>query len=200
MPKIATILSHDDHGQQYISLLLSRDALFLDPEGIPSPGIGLSAAQARLLADRLVMLAGQADGQVVPESAKGSPAAILVVHDGTLRGDRAFGLALTMAQDSDATLYLYVCDQFQLPSPADDIVEECARQLGALQVVAARCAAEAASRAIRLKACVISMDAQGGAIVPPQEDIDFLILPQPDASSEEAVCRGDVGRYVVLVR
>ena len=176
--------------------MLSRDALFLDPDGIPSPGIGLSVTQARALAERLLMLASQAE--TVPETAAAS-SAILVVHDGTTRGDRAFELAFTMARDYDALFYLHVRDQFAWHCPGD-VVEQCARQLSVLQDVAARCAKQAARQRVRMKPRVMTIDEEGGALAPPDADIDFLILPQPDNSSEQATCPTNIGRYTVFVR
>ena len=197
MPKVATILSDDGQSQKSVSLMLSRDALFLDPDGIPSPGIGLSATQARALAERLLILASQAEGTETREI--GATPGILVVHDLTTRGDRAFALALTMARDTDAPVYLHIRNQ---PAWHDtgDVIEQCARQLGALQGVAARCAAEAARQGVRMKPCVMTVDREGGALVPPDSDIDFLILPQPDTSSDQAPCPTNIGRYTVLVR
>ena len=196
MPKIATILSDGDQGQKSISLMLSRDALFLDPDGIPSPGIGLSADQARTLAGRLLTLASQAEGEETAEIAATS-AAIMVVHDGTTRGDRAFGLALRMARDSDAFLYLHIRDQSAWHHPGD-VVEQYARPLGALQSIAARCATEAARQGVRMKPCVMTIDEHGGGLAAPDADIDFLILPRSD-NSEQAACPTGIGRYIVLV-
>ena len=198
MPKIATILSDDGQGQKSISLMLSRDALFLDPDGIPSPGIGLSATHARALAERLLMLAGQAEGKEMPEIGAAS-GAILVVHDLTTRGDRAFALALTMARDSDALLYLHVRNQ-PTWDQLGDVVEQTARQLGELQSVAARCAAAATGQGVRMKPCVMTIGGDGGSLAPPDTAIDFLILPRPDTSSEQALCPTDIGRYIILVR
>ena len=198
MPKIATILSDDCQSQKSISLMLSRDALFLDPDGIPSPGIGLSAAQARALAERLLLLATQSEGKELPDIGT-APGAILVVPDLTTRGERAFALALTMARDSGAPLHLHVRNQSAWHHPGD-VVEQCVMQLGALQGVAARCAAEAARQGVRMKPCVMTIDGDGGSLVPPDTEIDFLILPRPDASSEQAPCPTNIGRYTILVR
>jgi hypothetical protein len=198
MPKIAAILSDNSQSEKSISVMLSRDALFLDTEGIPSPGIGLSATQARTFAERLLTLAGEAESREAPEIGTGS-GSILVVHDLTPRGERAFALALTLARESDAHLYLHVRDKSAWSGPGD-VVEQCSRQLGVLRSVAARCAAEAASQGVRLKPCVLTIDGDSGAFGAPETDIDFLIMPRPDTSSERASCPANIGRYVVLVR
>ena len=125
--------------------------------------------------------------------------AILVVHDLTTRGEKAFELALTLARDSDAHLYLHVRNQSAWHYPGD-VIEQCARQLGALQGVAARCAAEAARQGVRMKPCVMTIDGDGGSLAPPDADIDFLVMPRPDGSSEQAPCPTNIGRYIVLVR
>src|SRR5262245_25666641 len=98
MPKIMTVPSTNTQGRNSVSLLLSRDALFLDADGIPSPGIELSPEQARSLGERLLLLAQEAASPPTSQSRTQS-AAILILHDGTKRGDRAFALALAMARD-----------------------------------------------------------------------------------------------------
>ena len=64
MPQIGMVLCPAngvvDH--KTIALMLSRDALFMDPDGIPFPGIEFSPEQARRVAARLVTLADQAEG------------------------------------------------------------------------------------------------------------------------------------------
>ena len=104
-----------------------------------------------------------------------------------------------MARDSDALLYLHLRDQSAWHHP-EDVVEQYARQLGALQDVCARCAAEAARQGVRMKPCVMTIDGDGGSLVPPDADIDFLILPRPDTSSEQALCPTNIGRYIVFVQ
>ncbi len=66
--------------------------------------------------------------------------------------------------------------------------------------IAARCAEEAARQSVRMESSIMTIDADREGIVLPDKDVDFVVVPQVDGSSEPAVIPGNVGRFVVLVR
>ena len=46
----------------------------------------------------------------------------------------------------------------------------------------------------------MTMGADGEEIVPPEKEVDYVIVPQADSSSEPAVRPGNIGRFIVMVR
>lgn len=110
MPQIVAVRTKDDSSRDSIAVVLSQDAVCLGPDGQPWSGVSLSAQLARSLAARLLDLAKEIEDQdqkhalepryLVPITS------ILVLHDGSLQGVRAFSLALDMAFRSNACIKL----------------------------------------------------------------------------------------------
>ena len=111
MPHIVTIRSKNETNQDVICLVLSQDAVAVDANGDPWCGVTLTSVQARSLAERLYSFALEIDnqeGQGYQTSSLSLPHldSVVVVHDGSLQGHRAFQMALEFARRSFATLDL----------------------------------------------------------------------------------------------
>jgi len=111
MPQIVTLRTDSDPNGETIAVVLSQDAVCLGPDGEPWSGVSLNSQEARTLAARLVALAVEIEGQrdldrrTCPDSLD-KLASILVFHDGSEQGHRAFRLALDLAARSLATIQL----------------------------------------------------------------------------------------------
>src|SRR5262245_7715410 len=111
MPHIVTIRSKNETNQDVICLVLSQDAVAVDANGDPWCGVTLTSVQARSLAERLYSFALEIDnqeGQGYQTSSLSLPHldSVVVVHDGSLQGHRAFQMALQFASRSLARLDL----------------------------------------------------------------------------------------------
>jgi nucleotide-binding universal stress UspA family protein len=115
MPQIVAIRTKDDSSRDTISVVLSQDAVCLGPDGQPWSGVSLTAQLARSLAERLLGLAKEIEGQEKPDKLEhyGSQdsfrpltqvSSILVLHDGSGQGHRAAALALDLASRSLASV------------------------------------------------------------------------------------------------
>src|SRR5262245_3526826 len=109
MPSISTIRSKDTDNNDVVALILSQDSVSAGPDGDPWCGIALSAEQARSLAERLCDFANEIENQEEPGfrcSSRLMPHlhTVLVLHDGTHQGHRAFRAALNLAARSLAAL------------------------------------------------------------------------------------------------
>ena len=125
--------------------------------------------------------------------------AILVVHDGTDCGERAFDLALSMARDTNTELHLHVRppSEWELGTSS---MERCVMHMDELQDIASRCRTVAESHGVRMKPNVTAFGEPNPVVLPPDTEIDFLIVPRPDRGSETPLIPSDLGRYMVLVR
>jgi len=115
MPQIVAIRTKDDSSGDTISVVLSQDAVCLGPDGQPWSGVSLTAQLARSLAERLLGLAKEIEGQE-PEGRQEhrrnqdsfrpltQVSSILVLHDGSGQGHRAASLALDLASRSLASV------------------------------------------------------------------------------------------------
>jgi len=111
MPHIVTIRSKNETSQDVICLVLSQDAVAVDANGDPWCGVTLTSQQARSLAERLYSFALEIDNreeQGYRTSSLSLPHldSVVVVHDGSLQGHRAFQIALEFARRSLGTLHL----------------------------------------------------------------------------------------------
>jgi hypothetical protein len=111
MPQIVAVRTKDDSSQETIAVVLSQDAVCLGPDGQPWSGVSLSAPLARSFAERLLGLAKEIEDQ--KQIAKRDPFrsliqvnSILVFHDGSGQGHRAWELAMDLASRSLATMQL----------------------------------------------------------------------------------------------
>ena len=109
MPRIFTIRAKDDSDRDVISLVLSQDAVSVGPNGDPWCGVTLSSAQARSLAQRLASIAVEIENQEETGYRTSSRSlvhmgSVVVVHDGSQRGHRAFEAAFHLAGCSVASL------------------------------------------------------------------------------------------------
>src|SRR5258705_7355262 len=110
MPRIVTIRSKDDSNREVISLVLSQDAVTESPNGDPCAGVTLNSEQARSLARRLSKLAAELESReedrfAFPRSSI-PIASVVVVHDGSQPGHRAFATALHLARRSLVSIEL----------------------------------------------------------------------------------------------
>src|SRR5262249_36617362 len=102
MPRIHTVRTKNDFNQDVISLVLSQDSVSVGPDGDPWCGISLNAEQARCLAQRLCNIAVEIENQE-KEGYRTSPrslihlSSVVVVHDGSEQGHRAFQAAMEFA-------------------------------------------------------------------------------------------------------
>jgi len=111
MPHIVTIRSKNETNQDVICLVLSQDAVAVDANGDPWCGVKLTSVQARSLAERLYSFALEIDnqeGQGYQTSSLSLPHldSVVVVHDGSLQGHRAFQMAFEFSRRSFAALDL----------------------------------------------------------------------------------------------
>jgi nucleotide-binding universal stress UspA family protein len=110
MPQIVTLRTDSDPNGETIAVVLSQDSVCLGPDGQPWSGVSLNSQEALQLASRLISLALEIEGQK-QEDQRTSPrslvelASILVFHDGSEQGHRAFRLALDLATRSMATIH-----------------------------------------------------------------------------------------------
>jgi len=109
MPRIVTVRSKDGSNQDVISLVLSQDAIVVGPDGDPLCGVTLRPDQARSLAERLRSFAIEIERQEHQGYRTSSRsfihlASVVVLHDGSEAGHRAFEAALHLASRSLATL------------------------------------------------------------------------------------------------
>lgn len=105
MPRIVTLRSKNGLDQDVISLVLSQDAVTTGPEGDPWCGVSLSSAQARCLAQRLSSIATEIENQETPGYRASTLSlahlsSVVVVHDGSEQGHRAFQTAFEFASHS----------------------------------------------------------------------------------------------------
>jgi len=129
MPQIVAVRAKDDSSRDTITVVLSQDAVCLGPDGQPWAGVSLSASLARSLAERLLGLAkeveteGKTDQGAFRSLAQAT--SILVLHEGSAQGHRAFSLALDLASRSLAAvsvvgIYGVRQDKFEPSTTADD--------------------------------------------------------------------------------
>ena len=109
MPQIVTLRSKDKSNKDVISLVLSQDAVSADQNGDPWCGVSLSSEQARSLAERLASFALEIENQEEDGYRTSSRSfvhlrSVVVVHDGSQSGHRAFEAALHLASRSLTTL------------------------------------------------------------------------------------------------
>src|SRR5262245_29408468 len=109
MPSISTIRSKDPQNNDVVALILSQDSVSASPDGDPWCGIALSAEQARSLAERLYDFANEIENREEAGfrcSSRFMPHlhTVLVLHDGSHQGHRAFRAALNLAARSLAAL------------------------------------------------------------------------------------------------
>src|SRR5262245_11809082 len=109
MPRIVTVRSKDESNRDVISLVLSQDAVSASPNGDPWCGITLTSEQARSLAGRLWNFAAEIENQEqkgyrTSSRSIGRLGSVVVVHDGSQPGHRAFEAALHLASRSLAAL------------------------------------------------------------------------------------------------
>src|SRR5262249_35810524 len=109
MPRIVTVRSKDGSNQDVISLVLSQDAIFVGPGGDPFCGVSLTPDQARSLAERLCSFASEIANQEHQGYRTSSRSfvhlgSVVVLHDGSQAGHRAFEAAFHLARRSQATL------------------------------------------------------------------------------------------------
>src|SRR5262245_30135556 len=109
MPRIVTIRAKDESNRDVISLVLSQDAISVGPNGDPWCGVTLDSDQARSLAERLANFAIEIENQE-QSGYRTSPRSfvhlntVVVVHDGSQTGHRAFEAALHQARRCLASL------------------------------------------------------------------------------------------------
>jgi hypothetical protein len=111
MPRIVTMRSKDESSREVVSLVLSQDAVCLGPDGEPGCGVTLNSEQARSLAERLYGFADEIDNQEEPGYRNSTRsltqlASVLVLHDGSQQGHRAFRAGLDLAARALAALEL----------------------------------------------------------------------------------------------
>jgi|SRR5262245_1664369 len=111
MPRIVTIRSKNDTHHDVICLVLSQDAITIDGNGDPWCGVTLTSEQARSLAERLCDFALEIENQEEAGYRTSSLSlphldSVVVVHDGSLQGHRAFQTAFEFAKRSLATVDL----------------------------------------------------------------------------------------------
>src|SRR5215831_18938179 len=109
MPSISTMRSKDADNNDVVALILSQDSVSAGPDGDPWCGIALSAEQARTLAERLCDFAAEIENREEPgfRCSSGSIPhiqTVMVLHDGSHQGHRAFRAALNLAAHSLAAL------------------------------------------------------------------------------------------------
>src|SRR5215471_5923139 len=107
MPRIVTIRSKNETHEDVICLVLSQDAVTVDANGDPWCGITLTSGQARSLAERLFGFALEIENREEAGYRTSSLSlphldSVVVVHDGSLQGHRAFQMALQFASLSFA--------------------------------------------------------------------------------------------------
>ncbi|HEV3036884.1 MAG TPA: universal stress protein [Candidatus Angelobacter sp.] len=130
MPQIIAVRTQDDSFRDTIAVVLSQDAVCLGPDGQPWAGVSLSAELARALAERLLGLAREVEGQKRIDDPNSFHSfaqitSILVFHDGSEQSHRAFRLALDLASRSLAIVQLAGIftvqpDRFEPSSSPDD--------------------------------------------------------------------------------
>src|SRR5215813_4026323 len=111
MPRVVALRSTDRSKSDVVSLVLSQDAVVLGPNGDPWCGVSLSAEQARSLANRLSNIAAEIENQEEPgyrvsEQSLLHVSSVVVVHDGSQLGHRAFEAAMEFARRCLGTLDL----------------------------------------------------------------------------------------------
>ena|SRR5689334_9745711 len=109
MPSISTIRSKDADNNDVVAIILSQDSVSAGPDGDPWCGIALNAEQARSLAERLNDFAAEIENHEEPGFRCSSKSishlqTVLVVHEGSHQGHRAFRVALDLATLSLAAL------------------------------------------------------------------------------------------------
>src|SRR5215831_10782491 len=103
MPSISTIRSKDAENNEVVALILSQDSVSAGPDGDPWCGVSLSAEQARSLAQRLYDMAIEIENQE-KKGYRTSPrllvhlSSVVVVHDGSEQGHRAFQAGMDFAR------------------------------------------------------------------------------------------------------
>src|SRR5262249_22212035 len=111
MPRILTLRSKDESNREVISLVLSQDAVSIGPDGDPWCGLTLNSEQARLLAEWLTSLVKEIENREEKGFRTYSQSfvhlsAVVVVHDGSQCGHRAYEAASHLARRSFASLEL----------------------------------------------------------------------------------------------
>src|SRR5215469_15357204 len=109
MPRIVTLRAKGQLKEDVISLVLSQDAISVGPDGDPWCGVTLNAEQARLLAQRLCNIATEIEnkedcGHRTSALLFEHASSVVVLHDGSLRGHRAYQAALQCSSRSLGTL------------------------------------------------------------------------------------------------
>ena len=109
MPRIVTVRSKDEARRNVISLVLSQDAVTVSPNGEPWCGVTLTPEQARSLAERLCSFALEIDngeelGYRTSSLLLTHLDSVVVVHDGSLQGHRAFEAARLFPSTSRAQI------------------------------------------------------------------------------------------------
>jgi hypothetical protein len=111
MPRIVTVRAKGTSKEDSISLVLSQDAVCVGPDGDPYCGVTLSAGQARFLAERLTNLATEIEnaeqyGHRTSSLLFENVSSVVVLHDGSPQGHRAFQAAVRCASRTLGTLQL----------------------------------------------------------------------------------------------
>ena len=111
MPSIVTVRAKGTSEEDTISLVLSQDAVCVGPDGDPYCGVTLSADQARYLAERLTNLATEIEnaekyGHRTSPLLFENVSSVVVLHDGSQQGHRAFQAAVRCASRTLGTLQL----------------------------------------------------------------------------------------------
>lgn len=193
MPQIVAIRTKDDSSADAIAVVLSQDAVCLGPDGQPWSGVTLNTQLARSLAERLLGLASEIEGQE-QMAARGSvrslvqATSILVFHDGSEQGHRAFALARDLASRSRAAIQLVGVygvrqDRFE-PSGAPEDYEW---QRGWLEKVVQMYLQEAETSGIELRTKLIpASDQQTLSDVIDGNGFDLIVLPRKIADGRVA--------------
>lgn len=184
MPQIVAVRTKDVSSRDIISVVLSQDAVCLGPDGQPWAGVALNAQLARSLAQRLLGLANELDAQGQKDSTANPSLAqissVLIFHDGSSQGHRAFSLAFDIASRSLASIKIAVIYGIQesrfAPSEQSDDYEW---QKGWMERLVKMYSSEAAQARIELHSTLVAAnDEQQVAELFNARGFDLIVLPR----------------------
>jgi hypothetical protein len=194
MPQIVAVRTKNDSSQDTIAVVLSQDAICLGPDGQPWSGVSLNAKLARSLAARLLDLAKEVEGQGPLQTQDSRPSladvsSVLVLHDGSAQGHRAFSLALDVASRSLATICLVgLCGIRQDRFEPSDAVEDYHWQRGWMERLAQMYAREAEHGGVDLRTILVAASDQKRLCEMLNEDgYDLVVIPRRFADEGAAL-------------
>jgi len=181
MPHILAVRAKDDSNRDTITVVLSQDAVCLGPDGEPWAGVSLNAQKARSLAERLLSLAKEVDVPQKTDQASfrslAQVASILVLHDGSAQGHRAYSLALDLASRSLASIHVVGIYGVRQETSVD--LNDCEWERGWIERLVRLYSREAAKSGIDLQSMLVAAnDEEKLAGLFGSNGFDLIVLPR----------------------